>query len=88
MFRVATIRRSRVKAASECFDLVVENADRETPGLQFKARYDPSRNRLVIGRILRSASGSYKIGLPEDSLEQLRSAIRQAVEDYRSRPAD
>ena len=76
MFRVSTVKR----AGSGRFDLVVENEE----GFQFLAHYQQGANRVDLGK--RIQSGSYLIGNPEDTYENLHSVVRKAVDEYRANP--
>ena len=74
MFRVTMVKKSGPRS----FDLVVENGE----GFQFLAHYQSHANQVELGKTLRS--GSYVIGDPQDTYEQLGSVVRKAVEEYRA----
>jgi hypothetical protein len=72
MFRILKVRRANAR----WFEVVVENGE----GFQFLTHYHQATDQVELGRTIRS--GSYLIGNPEDTWDQLHSIVRNAVEEY------
>jgi hypothetical protein len=75
MFRIVKVKRT----SALWFEVLVENGE----SFQFSTHYQPATDHVELGRTIRS--GTYLIGNPEDTYDQLHSIVRKAVEEYRTR---